>query len=276
MRSGFGSIALALVLVATLASAGLAEASRGPATITGSFADGCRDLTSHATKVYLQLDRDISYVEITYADGRVVKDETVNSPVYSLDGAAGDEIDFAIVKSGWTRERFDCRQENRPPTALLELKTPPVDQTIGHCFDFSFGGLACQHAAPRTDWTNATQIPDDGGSDSGLLHWVCGALGETSPCVFAFAVSVRGTSSSDPDNDIASWSIDFGDGTSASGSWSTNPPTEITHDYSFTNCVGTDTFPFPSACPVTLTVTDSAGQSDSDTIVMASLDLTPD
>jgi len=34
--------------------------------------------------------------------------------------------------------------------------------------------------------------------------------------------------------------------------------------------------PFADACPVTRTVTDSAGQSDSDTIVMVHVDQTPD
>jgi hypothetical protein len=89
-------------------------------------------------------------------------------------------------------------------------------------------------------------------------------------------MSFRGTSSSDPDNDIASWSIDFGDGTSASGSWSTDPPTEVTHAYStfFSDCFGFGTF--SGVCPVTLTVTDAAGQSDSDTMVMAFVDQTPD
>jgi len=110
--------------------------------ITGSFADSCRDFTSHATKVGSQQGKDISRVEIHYTDGRVVEDETIDRPDYSLDGAAGGEIDFVLVKSGTTRERFDCSQENRPPTAVLEIKTPPVDQTVGHCFDFSFGGLA--------------------------------------------------------------------------------------------------------------------------------------
>ena len=138
-QSGVGSKApraaagvLALVLVATLAWVGAADAkrsSRGPAMIAGSFSDGCRDFTAHATKLYLHRDKDISYVEIHYADGRVVKDETVDSPDYSLDGAAGDEIHFAIVKSGTTSERFDCVQENSPPTARLEIKTPPVTTT---------------------------------------------------------------------------------------------------------------------------------------------------
>ncbi len=155
--------------------------------ITGSFSDSCRDFTSHATKVGSQQGKDISRVEIHYTDGRVVEDETIDRPDYSLDGAAGGEIDFVLVKSGTTRERFDCSQENRPPTAVLEIKTPPVDQTVGHCFDFSFGGLACQQSAARTDWTSTTQIPDDGGSDSGFFHWVCGAFGDSSLCSFTTA-----------------------------------------------------------------------------------------
>ena len=283
-QSGVGSKApraaagvLALVLVATLAWVGAADAkrsSRGPAMIAGSFSDGCRDFTVHATKLYLHRDKDISYVEIHYADGRIVKDETVGSPDYSRDGAAGDEIHFAIVKSGTTRERFDCVQENGPPTARLELKTPPVDATLAHCYDFFAGGLACEQSAARTDWTSTAQIPDDGGSESGFFHWGCGALSHPSLC--SFTISFRGTSSSDPDNDIASWSIDFGDGTSASGSWSTNPPAEVAHTYSasFSNCVGFGAF--ARACPVKLTVTDSAGRSDSETMVMVMVDQTPD
>jgi hypothetical protein len=66
----------------------------------------------------------------------------------------------------------------------------------------------------------------------------------------------RGTSSTDPDNDITSWSLDFGDGTSLAGDWTTNPPTEISHEYLDWHC------PTCSREPATLTVTDSAGQTD--------------
>ena len=275
-RSVFGSRALraavgavAFVLVATLAWAGDAEAesSSSAATITGSFSDSCRDFTSHATKVGSQQGKDISHVEIHYADGRTVKDETINSPDYSLDGGAGGEIDFAIVKSGTTSERFDCVQENSPPTALLEIKTPPV------CNAFFAGGLACEQSAARTDWTRTTQIPNDGGSESGFFHWGCGGFSDRSLC--QFTISFRGTSSSDPDNDIVSWSIDFGDGTSGSGSWSTDPPIEVAHGYTGFSCVGFGTFG-DNVCPVTLMVTDSVGQSDSDTMVMGFVDQSPD
>ena len=282
-RSGFGSRLGAAVgsiafLLATLVWSGAAVAEpsvTSRATITGSFADACRDFTSRATKVGSQEGKDISFVELRYADGRVSKDETINSPDYSLDGATGDEIDFAIVKSGTTTEPFDCVLENRPPTALLEIKTPPVDQILGHCWDFA-GGLDCEQSAARTDWTSTNQIPDDGGSESGFLHWGCGGFSDISLC--SYTISFRGTSSSDPDNDITSWSIDFGDGTSTSGSWNTDPPFEVANSYGdyFTfTCVGFGTFG-ANICPVTLTVTDSAGQSDSDTIVMAFLQQAPD
>jgi hypothetical protein len=78
----------------------------------------------------------------------------------------------------------------------------------------------------------------------------------------------RGTASIDPDGDIVSWSIDFGDGTSTGGSWMTDPPIALVHAYP----------PFPDAVNispvVTLTVTDSAGQTDSD--AMQLVFITPD
>src|SRR5687768_13594215 len=84
--------ALALSSMLVFAVSGLA-AGKSSATITGSFADGCRDFAAHASK-------DISHVELHYADGRVVKHETIQSHDYAIDGGGGDEIDMAIVKSG--------------------------------------------------------------------------------------------------------------------------------------------------------------------------------
>jgi hypothetical protein len=72
-----------------------------------------------------------------------------------------------------------------------------------------------------------------------------------------------------PDNDIVSWSIDFGDGTSTSGNWSTEPPAVITHTYAG--------FAVISGMPsVTLTVIDGAGQSATDTMTMFVVDVSPD
>jgi PKD domain len=120
---------------------------------------------------------------------------------------------------------------------------------------------------PRTVWTRKTDIPDDGGSQSGWLSWGCGSLSDYSGCSWTF--SFRGTGSSDPDADIASWSLDFGDGTSVSGSWGTAPPTEVEHEYSRDQA-------YLGRVVLTLTVTDSAGQSDSDVIVMVFIDQSPD
>jgi hypothetical protein len=236
---------------------------RSAATITASFADSCRDFATHSSK-------DISHVEVHYADGRVVKDEHICGHDYTVDGGPGDEIESAIVKSGTTTEQFDCEQSNRAPTARLEVQTPPVDQTLENCHDFD--GLLCEQSSPRTAWTHESQIPDLG---NGVLLWGCGGLSDRSLC--SFTIRFRGIGSSDPDGDITSWSLDFGDGTSASGDWSTSPPREVAHAYSPVAggvfCGGN---PSGTHCVVTLTVTDSAGQTHSESMVMVFLDQSPD
>jgi hypothetical protein len=257
-RSAVG--ALTLVLLATLAWTGAAAAERGgssAATITASFSDGCRDFAAHATKVNSQEGKDISYVEVDYADGRVERDETINSPDYSLDGAAGDEIDLAVVKSGTTTEPFDCVLENSAPTAILEVKTP-------ECSTWPDGLVDCNGQVARTTWSHsATDLgygfvrfvcswPDDQSCVDAVMP--CEQIELYSACRVTY--TFRGTSSADPDNDITSWSLDFGDGTSLAGDWTTNPPAEISHEYLDWHC------PTCSREPATLTVTDSAGHTD--------------
>ena len=101
-----------VVLLAWLGAAPGAMAVPGggnsAATITGSFADSCRDFTAHSSK-------DISYVELHYASGSVVKDESIISPDWAIDGGPGGEIDFANVKSGTTNEEFACEPSNAAP-----------------------------------------------------------------------------------------------------------------------------------------------------------------
>jgi PKD domain len=237
--------AFVLVLTAMLVVAAPAAAHPGPgnsaATITGSFADGCRDFTARSSK-------DISHVKLRYVDGRVVKDETINRPDYSIDGDTGDELDDAIVKSGTTWQRFKCPRTAGPPTAVLEIQTPPLADCTYNTSEYP----SCLATDPRTVWSRPPE---------GDLAFVF--VFPLPPEIRSF--SFRGTSSTDPDSDIVSWSIDLGDGTSAGGSWTTEPPTEITHTYP----------PFGGFNPfalVTLTVTDSAGQSDSDTISLIGID----
>jgi hypothetical protein len=254
-------LALGLGLI-TLAWSAAALADRGgnsAATITGTFSDGCRDFTAHATKVGSEQGKDISYVELHYADSRVVRDETVASPDYALDGPAGDELDFAVVKSGTTTERFDCVLQNSRPTAILEVKTP-------ECFTWPDGLVDCDGRIARTTWSHsATDL------GYGLVRFFCGwpddqsCVDHVMPCELVELYSAcrvtytfRGTSSTDPDNDLTSWSLDFGDGASVAGDWATNPPTEIAHEYLDRHC------PTCSREPATLTVTDSAGQTDAD------------
>jgi hypothetical protein len=209
------SLVSGVVVVLVVAGAAAAGAcpfpGKGVATITASFADSCRDVVARSSK-------DISFVAIHYADGRVVKDETVGSRDFALDGAPGDEIAHVVVKSATTRQRFDCTASNAVPTAAVEARGLREDDWVGD------GTLFCGGAG----------LPDP------------------NPCLtFRF----RGTNSSDPDNDIATWSIDFGDGTSATGSWSTEPPADVAHAY-----------PGDGIYAAVLTVTDAAGQTSSDTI----------
>jgi hypothetical protein len=259
-----------LAILACLGGAAPARAVPGnrkcSATITGSFADSCRDFAARSSK-------DISYVKLHYADGRVVKHEHINRRHYAIDAGPGDEIDLATVKSGTTIEEFPCEPGNTAPTARLEIQTPSVDQAFGHCYDFS-DGLICEQSGPRTAWTGTAQIPDIGVGQPGFFQWGCGAFSDPSEC--SSTVLFRGTGRGDPDADIASWSLDFGDGTSVSGTWSA-PPSEVARAYPLrgehcTNVVNS----VGSVCVITLTVTDSAGQSDSDTMLMIFIDQAPD
>lgn len=252
----------------TPARAAAGQARCPSATITGSFADSCREFAAHSTK-------NISYVKLYYADGRVVGHPHINSHHYAIDGGPGDEIDLARVRSGTTIQEFTCEASNEAPTARLEIQTPPVDQVVGHCWDFS-DGLICEQSIPRTAWTGVAQVPDNGGLP-GFFEWGCGAFSDFSQC--PLVMRFRGIGSHDPDGDIASWSLDFGDGTSVSGTWSA-PPSEVVHEYSghlpdAVNCTGV-IGTVHNVCMVTLTVTDSAGQSDSDTMLMIFLNQSPD
>jgi hypothetical protein len=240
-RIALSALPLLIATLALLLTTPPAPASPGEnseATISGSFADSCRDFTAHSSK-------DISHVEIHYADGRVVKDESTTTADYAIDSGAGEEIDSVDVKSGRTIESFTCAAPNGPPTAVLEINGP--------CGMFADGTLSCDADIPRSDWVWSRP-------GNGVVFWGCN---DDQFCVETPTdPGFRGTSSTDPEGDIVSWSIDFGDGTSTAGNWTANPPAELVHPYP----------PFPDAFnvspTVTLTVTDSAGQSDSDAMTL--------
>jgi hypothetical protein len=240
-----------VVLVASLLLLGSAQA-KSQAQITGTFTDSCRDFVAHSSK-------DISHVVIHYGDGRVVKDETTTTPDYAIDGSAGDEIDSVSVKAGTTTELFDCEPSviNSPPTAVLESHTPPTadgeEATCNASNDPP--NLFCHSDDPRTVWTQW---------DSGYVAWAYGhGIGDY--CPTTMELSFRGTSSTDPDNDITTWSIDFGDGASASGDWAT-VPSEVAHTYPNYHAAPDGFWPLT----VTITVTDSGGLSDSDAMTLVS------
>lgn len=255
MRICLGWVAMSAWLAASPAALALPGGGNSAATISAAFANACRAFVAQSSK-------DISHVVLHYADGRAVKDEAIGGPDYAIEGGSGDELAFAEVKSGTTRQRYACTLANSPPVARLEILTPEAPGGYG-CNDFFSGGLLCLQWLPRTTWTSTTRIPDAGGSDSGIFHWGCQ---DQSLC--SYTIGFRGITSSDPDGDIVSWSLDFGDGTSVGGSWSENPPVEVAHPYDH-RCDG-------SICLVTLTVTDAAGQSGSVSMRMYFLDLTPD
>ena len=54
-------------------------------------------------------------MELHYTDGRAVKDETMTSPDYTVDGGPGDEITDVIVKSGTSVQNFTCQGEQPRP-----------------------------------------------------------------------------------------------------------------------------------------------------------------
>jgi hypothetical protein len=154
-----------------------------------------------------------------------------------------------------------CESVGRPPTAILEIKTPD------NCGTRDDGAVACDGTLARTSWTHST-VPSlpfgivtffcDWPDDQSCVDHVmpCGQKDGYSLCQVTYRF--RGTSSTDPDSDIVSWTLDFGDGTSVSGDWKTNPPTEVAHEYQIHHC------PTCTREPATLTVTDATGQSDSD------------
>jgi hypothetical protein len=232
------------------------------ATISGSFEESCRRFVAHSSK-------DVSHVVIHYADGRVVKDEKTTSPDYSIGGPLGAPIASVDVKSGITTATFTCTATNSAPTALLEVRTPA---DFPDCHLFFESGLICDQMAARTMWRSSGDFPTEpatpGGStvEAGHLLWGCqdSVSGQCS-----FTVEFRGTGSSDPDNNLTGWQLDFGDGTSTGGSWTADPPAAVSHTYS-APCVAS------LYCVVTLTVTDSGGLNDMDPITMGFIDQTPD
>ncbi len=222
-------------------------------SISGTFADSCRDFAAHSS-------RDITRVELRYADGRVHVPGGVSGRDYAVDGGSGDEIASASVTSARTTRTFTC-ESGRPPSALLEVRLSP----------------GCSQ--PRTSGSGETTywctdgLPNDQRTvhvDPGDLRvdLLCDFTTENLPCT---TVSFRGTGSSDPDGDLASWSVEFDDGTVATGDWATSPPLDVTHEYHplVTSCSD-------SVCNVTLTVTDSGGRTATDALTLIFVDATPD
>ncbi|MDQ4096409.1 MAG: hypothetical protein M3144_00865 [Actinomycetota bacterium] len=79
---------------------------------------------SDGTDFVATSSKDISHVEVHFAGGRVVTDESTTSPNFSYDG--NDPISSVVVKSGTTTLSFtaappECHVEENPECA------PPGD-----------------------------------------------------------------------------------------------------------------------------------------------------
>ena len=133
-RGGDGSSALVALrrraggacLVDGCSAAG--PAVTAPRRSLRSFSDGCRDFTSRATKVgssRARTSRTSSSTTPTAASSR-----TSGSAAPTTRSTAPPAARSTSRSSSRARRRRGSRvQESSPPTALLEVKTPPVGQT---------------------------------------------------------------------------------------------------------------------------------------------------
>ena len=153
-----------------------------------------------------------------------------------------------------------------PPTAVLQIFTPSIgvndDSESCGISDAGEDGsqrLFCSYDAERTVWTQW--------EPPGVILWaICPGFQNEHCAAYPFdeipwTFDLRGSSSTDPDGDLTHWAIDFGDGTSASGSWDLDPPVDQEHTY-----VTRDFYTGTGFLALTLTVTDAAGHSDTDTL----------
>ncbi len=103
-----------MILLMTMGVVTAAAADPSPksqAQISVTFSADCTDFTAGSSK-------DISFVEVHFSDGTVVKDESMASPQYSSGG--GDLIGSVVVKSGTTEQTFTCEVVEVPPDPGLD------------------------------------------------------------------------------------------------------------------------------------------------------------
>jgi hypothetical protein len=100
-----GALFGALLLMASSAPASADPSPKSEAQIAVTFSADCTAFTVASTK-------DISYVEVSFIDGAVSKDESMRSPTYDRTGTT--VITQVAVKSGTTLRSFACVAEGEP------------------------------------------------------------------------------------------------------------------------------------------------------------------
>lgn len=205
-------------------------------------------------------------------DSRVIVGTTGNSTAYTLDYDTGDLTILPVLEGGLRSSANDINEYNQVVGSS--------ESTVGNhavLWDENGGIVDLNDMVSTVDWvlTSATAINDNGditgtgtlnGVASGFLLTTNGTIpvplpGDNQPPVVVaspdgisvkvrVAVNFDSSSSYDPDGTITGYSWDFMDGKFS---------TEANPSHKFTK-VGT--------YPVTLTVTDDGGMTDSDTVTI--------
>lgn len=169
MRRSVLAVVTAISLVVASAGMALAKGDSGSSGdnsttwITGAFSPDCTDFDADAGK-------DISHVELFYADGTVTKDEHPATP-FALDG--DDPISKAIVKAGTSTKTFPCTPAGDTECSDTVDNADPEDTNAPLADDADPG---CHTDGDPTDGDDTYDPADDDETDAGRFTCRASAL----------------------------------------------------------------------------------------------------
>ena len=167
--------------------------------------------------------------------------------VISLDGTGSGDPDLDTLSFAWT-------QIGGP---AVTLANPTAATTT---FTTTVAGLRTFHLA--VDDLDGGTATDDVAVDVRNMAPVADLTADLLSALIGQAITFDGSASTDPDGTIASWTLAFGDGNSATGS---GTPTTLPHAYAA-----------PGTYVPTINVTDDEGASDIATLIVTiTVDLPP-